>query len=113
MDLEVSMLALISGLFAQLFGNSAIFYFALKTVLVTLLMTILPIILRNFFTWIVSGALSIVSSTGLGSRSPLLLALTGLVGHLASSLGLPGCFSVILSGVATRFTLRLIPFVRL
>lgn len=107
------MLALLSGLFAALFSTTAAYYVAIKAVIVTLMMIVLPILLKKFFTWIVAGVLTLVGDSALGSVSPTTLALTGLAGWFGSNLGLPGCFAVILSAVATRFTLKLIPFVRL
>jgi len=107
------MLALLSALFAQLFGTTAAYYIAIKAVLVTLMMIVLPILLKKFFTWIVAGTLTLVGGSALGSVSSTTLALTGLAGWFGSNIGLPACFAVILSAVATRFTLKLIPFVRL
>lgn len=106
------MLALLSALFAQLFGTSVLYFVAMKAVMVTLIMIVLPIILKNFFTWIVAGSLSLVSASALGDASPTIVGLTGLAGYFGTNLGLPACFAVILSAVATRFSLKLIPFLR-
>lgn len=107
------MMAFLGALFAQLFGTSVAYFVALKLVMVTLVMVILPIVLKNFFTWIVEGVLSLVSSSAIGGAGSMTLALTGVAGYLGSNLGLPACLAVILSAVAVRFTLKLIPFVRL
>jgi hypothetical protein len=106
------MLALLSGLFSALFSTTSAYYLAIKAVIVTLMMVVLPILLKNFFTWIVSGVLAVIAGSPLGTASPTIVSLTGLAGYLGSSLGIPAAVAVILSAVATRFTLKLIPFVR-
>lgn len=106
------MLALISGLFAQLFSETAAYYVAIKVVLTTLFLTILPIILNNFFKSILDGVLSLITSYT-GSVSPLVASFTGMAGWLANELNVPACFAVIFSAIALKVTLRCIPFVRL
>lgn len=106
------MMALLSGLFAALFSETAAYYVAIKVVLTTLFITIVPIILNNFFKSILDGVLSLVS-TYAGSVSPMTVSFTGLAGWLANELQLPGCFAVIFAAVALKVTLRMIPFVRL
>jgi hypothetical protein len=106
------MLSLISALFARLFSNTELFWTALKTVFSTLTITVLPIILTNVFKAIVDGVLSLITSM-IGSVSPLAVSLTGLAGWLASALSVPACFAILFTAIAIKFTLRLIPFVRI
>lgn len=106
------MMALLSGLFAALFSETAAYYVAIKVVLTTLFLTIVPILLNNFFKSLVDGMLSLVS-TYVGSVSPMAVSFTGLSGWLANELQVPACFAVIFAAVALKVTLRLIPFVRL
>jgi hypothetical protein len=106
------MLALLSGLFAALFSNGTAWYLALKTILGFLFITVLPIILNNFFKMIIDGLLSLISSY-VGTVSPLAADFSGLAGFFIMNLGLPACFSVVFAAIAFKFTLRLIPFIRL
>lgn len=106
------MLALLSGLFAALFSTTAAYFTAIKAVLVTLMMVILPIIFKNLLAWFVTGLLSLVT-TYTGGATSTIVSLGGVAAYLANGMGLPAAFAVILAAVATKFTLKLIPFVRL
>jgi len=106
------MLALLSGLFAALFSEMTLTYVAIKVVLVTLMITILPIIIKNLLDWFVTGLLAIVAAH-VQTTSSTVMSLVGLAGYFASGLGVPDCFAVIVSAIAIKFTLGLIPFVRL
>lgn len=106
------MMALISALFAALFGLSSSWFIALKVVLGLLFMTIMPIILKNFFNYLVAGVLSVVTAQA-GGTTPFVVSLVGLAGYFASQIDLPGATSVVISAVALKYTLRMIPFVRL
>lgn len=106
------MMALLSGLFAALFGNTVLFWGAIRAVMSILMITVLPIILTNVFKSIVDGVLGLVGSL-IGTVSPMGLSLTGLTGWFATSLGVPACFAVIFTAIAVKFTMRLIPFVRI
>lgn len=106
------MLAALASAVASLLGTSAAYYIAMKAVLITLMMVVLPILLKKFFTWIIAGVLTLVTGSALGSASSTVVALTGVAGFLGSSLGIPAAMAVIVAAVATRFTLKLIPFLR-
>ena len=106
------MFAFLAGLFAQLFGQSLAWYVALKTLLVTLIMVVLPILLTNFFGSIISGLLTLAGEQ-LGSSSSVVAELTGVAAYIATQLELPAAFAVIFSAFAAKFALKLIPFVRI
>lgn len=106
------MLAALGSILASIFGTSVAWWLALKALLVLLIMIVLPIIVKNLMYWLMTGVLLLVTSYT-GSASSTIVSLTGIAGYLASGMGIPAAFAVIVSAVATRFTLRLIPFVRL
>lgn len=106
------MIAFLSGFFSLLFSNGVAWFLALKVLLGILIMTILPIVLTNFFASIVEGLITLTEEHS-GSVSSVALSLTGLAGWLAGQLGLPAAFAVLFSALAVKFSLKLIPFVRL
>jgi hypothetical protein len=106
------MLALLSGLFAQLFTTSTAWFLALKVVLGFLFITVLPIILNNFFKSVLDGMMALIAGQT-GSVAGLGVAFTGLAGWGLAELGVPGAFAVVFAAIAFKVTLRLIPFVRL
>jgi hypothetical protein len=106
------MFAFLAGLFAQLFATSAAWFVALKLLLVTLIMVVLPILLTNFFASIVSGILTLAGEQFTGASS-VVAELTGVAAYIATQLELPAAFAVIFSAFAAKFALKLIPFVRI
>src|SRR5215813_1616981 len=103
------MFAFLSALFAQLFATSAAWYVGLKTLLVTLIMVVLPILLTNFFASIVNGILTLAGEQFSGASSAV-AELTGVAAYIATQLELPAAFAVIFSAFAAKFALKLIPF---
>lgn len=109
----MSVFAWLGGLLNYVLNALANHFLATKIILTTLFITVLPIILNNFVAKLLEVSIDIVS-THLGSydTSNLFLQFTGLAGWLITTLKLDTAFSVIVSAIALRFTLNLIPFVR-
>lgn len=108
----MGILALLSGLFAQLFSNGVAYFIGVKVVLFTLFVTVLPIVLNNVFKKILDGIFSLISSQ-VGSVSPLASTFSGFAGWLLAVIEIPACFSILFAAIAFKVMLRCIPFVRL
>ena len=107
-------LAWLSGFAANLFSNDVVQFIALKVVLYTLFVTILPIVLNNVFKSIIDGMISIANSATVGGGAPsMVIEFTGAAAALIQIVGLPFAFSVIIAACAFKLTLRMIPFLRL
>lgn len=101
--------SVLSYLFNLIVNN----FLATKIILTTLFIVVLPIILNNFVAELLQTAMNMVSQNlNNYDGSNLLLQFTGLAGWFIQTLKLDSAFSVIVSAIALRFTLNLIPFVR-
>ncbi len=104
----------LGAVFGKLFSFGASHFLATKIILTTLFITVLPIVIYNLIWDITSEVYSIISSN-LDTSSLLsqtVFNFTDLAGYLIVALKIDQAFSVVISAVALRFTLKLIPFVR-
>ncbi len=101
-----------SSLAGRLLSDTALKFIAYKTLLITLLTVTLPVIAKNFMTWLfqelVNAANANMHTDGLHAT---VLHLSGIAGYLASHLMLADCLSLIITAIVIRFTLNFIPFV--
>ena len=107
-----AIVAAIVGWVGALLARSTVVYLAMKALLFVLFVTVLPVIINNLIYKLIQGSIDVVGTTA-GSASSHVVALTGIAGYLGSTLRLPEALSIMLSAVATRFALKLIPFTRL
>lgn len=108
-----ALLVWLAGAVGQFFASQASKILALKIILTTLMMVILPIVLNNIFYDIVESLLTTANERiGNSSVTSPTLTLTGLAAFLASYLRLPDALSILITGVVTKVALRMIPFVR-
>ena len=113
-------MGVISGLAAWLFGVFNVFlttignhFLATKIIMGVLFITVLPVVLNNLIYDLIETSLNFISSSVTSEGlEPFSMQLTGLGAWLAEVLKITDAFSVIMSAVAFKFTLRLIPFVR-
>ncbi|MDD2466173.1 MAG: hypothetical protein PHI97_19405 [Desulfobulbus sp.] len=113
MDLHFSaILGWFSSLAGRFLGDTAIKFVAYKTLIFTFLTVTLPVIAKNFMTWLfeelVATASSNMNTDGLDAT---VLHFSGIAGYLASHLMLADCLSIIITAIVIRFTLNFIPFV--
>jgi hypothetical protein len=108
-----ALLAWLAGTVASFFASKTAEALALKIILTALFMVILPIVLNNVFYDIMESLLTAANEkVGDTGTTSAVLQLSGLAAFLASHLRLPEALSIIITGVTTKVTLRLIPFVR-
>lgn len=104
----------IASLFGKIFSFGASHFLATKIILTTLFITILPIVIYNLIYDLTEELFNIVSSNLDTSNvlSQTLFSFTDLAGYLIVAMKIDQAFSVVVSAIALKFTLRLIPFVR-
>jgi hypothetical protein len=102
--------AWLAGALSSFFASSVARYLALKVILTTLFVVILPVILNNFAWKLLDIALSYIS--GIPGLPPFVMHFTGLSAYFVNHLMLVQVFAIIIGAIMTRFTLKLIPFVR-
>lgn len=106
------MWAWLLGSLTTLLSSSVARFIAFKVLLTGLVMVTLPIILNNFLYKIIDIVANLAGSHT-GGVTSWVGAFTGLTAFLLSSVRAPEVLSIILAAVAVRYTLNLIPFVRL
>lgn len=106
------MWAWLLGSLTTLLSSSVARFIAFKILLTGLVMVTLPIILNNFLYKIMDMAANMAGSYS-GGVTSWVGSFTGLTAFLLSSVRAPEVLSILLAAVAVRYTLNLIPFVRL
>lgn len=106
-------LAFLAALAARFLTAGVLQWLALKLVLFTLLVVVLPIVLNNFLHGLMQTSMTLLSSTAAehGIGAPLIVQLTGLAGYFAGSLKVPEVVALLAGALAFRVALRFIPFV--
>jgi len=103
----MGILAAIGAWVAEFLSSSVARFLAMKLLLTTLFIVVLPIVLNNFLYFVVHLAISHInsafSSSGVHSY---VLHLAGLAGYIAMHLQLTSLVSVLLTAVALRFTFK-------
>ena len=105
------LLGWLASAFASFLGSGVVRFIAYKVLLVALLTTTLPIILKNLINWFFLAIKKAMESgmLGLPDLPSLSYQFTGLAGYFAGCFRLVDCVAVLLTGLAIHFSLRLIP----
>ena len=98
--------ALLSAFAAWLGRSSVLRFLAVKAVLYSLFVVILPVILWNVGVDWVSAILNWILSQL--PQDSALYVMTGLAGYLGSVLNLPHVISILVSGYVTRLIIRVV-----
>lgn len=106
------MWAWLLGALTTLLSSSVTRFIAYKILFTGLIMVTLPIILNNIIYKVIDIAANLAGSNS-GGVTSWVGSFTGLTAFLLSSVRAPEVLSIILAAVAVRYTLNLIPFVRL
>jgi len=104
----------LGGIFSSLFALMSSHFLATKIVLTVLFVTVVPIVLNNLLYDLIDELISFVLSNMDTNTvlSQTVFQFTDLAGWLIQTMQLDTAFSVVISAVALKFTLKLIPFVR-
>jgi uncharacterized membrane protein len=97
---------------AKFLTDSLLKFTAYKVLLFTLLTVTLPVVLKNFITWLFqtvhSVMANVINTDGITSN---VIEFSGLIGYLASQLQLVDCIAVVITACTIKFTLKMIPFI--
>lgn len=104
------------GFFSSLAGrfvtDSVAKYVAYKLFFYTLVTVTVPIVAKNLIVFLFTEMSTIIQGQLSGlDHGATMVQLTGVAGYLAEHLMLPDCLALLLTAVAIRFTLNMIPFV--
>ena len=100
----------LAAIFNRTVFNWMLFFVAGKLLLKTLFIVVLPIILVNFFDKILLTFFNFINSHfSAVDIPPMIVQLSGIAAYLANAMQLPLCASIILSAVATRFIMDMVP----
>lgn len=104
----------LAGIFGKFLAFGSTHFLATKIILTTLFITILPIVINNLIYDITEEIFNLVSFNldTSNTLSQTVFEFTDLAGWLIQIFKIDQAFSVVISAAALKFTLRLIPFVR-
>jgi hypothetical protein len=104
-----AILSFFSGWFVRIIGSEAARALIWKAILYTLLVTILPTVLYNFLSGLLTEFLDMATEYGSDGQA-LNATFTGMMGWLALQLKIPEAFSILISAFTFRITISFIPF---
>jgi len=105
-----AIIAAVVAWFGQFLSSSVVRFVALKVLLTTLLVVVLPIVLQNLFCKIL-GVFHNKMLDVVGDPQSTIVQLSGLAAFFAEHLQLPLVVSILLGAVATRSSLKLMRLV--
>ena len=103
--------SLLATFIARLFSASVLRWLAMKTLLTTLFIIVLPIVLNNFISKLIDVAFNIINNY-LGETNTIVVSFTGLASYILNEIYFTNWFSIILSAILLKITLRLIPIIK-
>ncbi|UJS18630.1 MAG: DUF2523 domain-containing protein [Candidatus Jettenia sp.] len=94
--------------------KSSVMFTCLKGFLTTVLLVYLPIVISNqagkFISKLSTESLDYLGNNAYSGITSVVYDITGLAAYFANHLRVVEAFAIIVSAVATRFVMRLIPF---
>ena len=109
-----ALISFIGSFAARIFADKVLGWIAIKTVLSTLFIVIVPILLNNIMYDIMEIVFNFASSkTGEVQSLNGAMSFSGFMGWLLDVFQVPAAFSVIIGALALRVTLKMIPFVKI
>jgi hypothetical protein len=100
--------------FGSAVGYSVVRFTAMKIFIWTIVITLVPVLFSKMIYMLVEGVMSTLNSIdGTYGVSSTIISFTGLSAWLAIHLNIVEGFSLIMSAIAFRMAIRMIPFVRL
>lgn len=86
---------------------------ALKAILMSIVITVLPVVANNFLIDIMQGAFTQLTSIVSPQNLDVSLQFSNLTAWLMEKTRLVECFSVIIGAISTRWAINAIPFLRI
>ena len=118
MFLITPILTFFASILGKFFTDKLVSFAANKVLFYGLLTITLPIVMQNFVVWLFGVLTDVVKATinecssGVETLGQFTIIFTGLAAFLADSLMLADCIAMIVCGVAIRFILNFIPFIK-
>jgi hypothetical protein len=112
----ISIAGLIGAAIARFFTMGVIITLAMKVMLLTFAIFILPAVFENFLVYLIEGAFTIVDNQiqPLTSATPdVTISLQNIFAYIAIQLQIPQIFSLFISVMLVKFALKFVPIVRL
>ena len=108
--------SLIGSLVARFFTMGVVISLAMKVMLLTFAIFILPAVFENFLVYLIEGAFNIVDNQiqPLTTATPsVTISLQNIFAYIAIQLQIPQIFSLFISVMLVKFALKFVPIVRL
>ena len=99
-------------LLSSVIGDNVLRFAAGKVLLTGLFIVVLPLVLNNFMYDIINMMMGMVNDNVSGTTFNGTMSFSGLAAHFLILLKIPDCMSVLVSALVIRFSLNMIPFVR-
>lgn len=98
--------------FGAFFTAAAARVLVFKALGLTLFVSVLPVVGKNLFVWAINFMNSYISEELAGREiQAQIIELTGLAAYFGNCFMLPECVAVLLTGVAIRLVIMVIPFI--
>lgn len=98
---------------AKIFTDKILQWVAIKLVLTTLFIVILPIVLNNLMYDVMNMVMQIANTQTSGATFDGHMSFTGLGAYLITKFKIAECISVISGGLLMRLSMSMIPFIKL
>ena len=109
-----ALLSWLLSAFGTMVGYSVIRFTAMKVFIWVILITVVPVLFSRLIYMLIEGVMSTIDSIdGTYGITSTIINFTGIAAWLAVHLKLVEGFSLIMSAMAFRMAIRMIPFVRL
>lgn len=101
-----------TAIFGRFLTDVGLKFVAWKVLIFTFLTVTLPVVLKNFMTWLFDVLTSVVSGVDFGDIDSAVVNIGGLAGYFIDQFMIPDCLAIIISAIAIRFALNFIPFIK-
>ena len=109
-----ALLSWLLSAFGTMVGYSVVRFTAMKVFIWVILITVVPVLIGRGIYMLIEGVMSTMTSIdGTYGINSSIVNFTGITAWLASRLKIVEGFSLIMSAMAFRMAIRMIPFVRL
>jgi hypothetical protein len=108
-----ALLAFLGSATAKIFADKVLSWIALRTLLVFLFLTVVPLVLNNFLYDIIEICMNFANNqTGSAGTLNGGMTFSGVCGYFVSIFKIPESISVMVSALVLRVALSMIPLVR-
>ena len=113
MPILPAILSFLGSALAKTLTDNVIKWVAMKSLLVFLFVTVVPLVLNNFIYELIEIIMNLANTQASSSTFDGAMSFTGFLAWLIECFRLPEALSVLVSALVLRLALSMIPFVRL